>query len=235
MANTGDISEINTEVSYTGGGVSPEKESYDGFNKTIFTSLDLEMNQPSGKIIQVGACVGDVITGEVFEKLRVYVKIDEPLDARIAALCRITQAQLDELGVPLVEAYGRVSALHRKYDTFTNALTWGGDDSGELQDQVFSHLGLGLTSSDQTKHGVMHSAGVPWVFGRKSIDIKLTYQMWALANGVKMRGGLARSLTRLGLNFQGTKHDACDDAFNTFRISHAMMKFFRSAPLPANT
>lgn len=225
-------------------------------NKTIFTSLDLEMNTPKvpntvGKIIQVGACIGDITTGAVFERFRRYVQIDEPLDERIAALTNITQEQLDTLGVSLLQAYTEVAALHKKHDSFINSLTWGGDDSSELQKQVWEKIysPVGERSDRRTQEeidriplspsealeGTIHTKmgllGVPWVFGRRSFDVKPLYQLYALSNGLKMQGGLARSMVRLGLNFQGTKHDAGDDAFNTFRATHELVKRMR---LPLN-
>jgi len=50
------------------------------------TSLDLEMNQPSGKIIQIGAVVGDTATGEVSHRLRIYVNPGESVAQMITDL-----------------------------------------------------------------------------------------------------------------------------------------------------
>src|ERR1700677_4561874 len=123
----------------------------DDVNPTVFTALDLEFNQPSGKIIQIGACVGDVISGLIFERLRIYVLIDEPISPEITALTNITQAQHDELGIPLVEAYKQVAAAHMRHKAFTNALSWGGDDTTYLQEHLIpalmEHSQIGFTRS----------------------------------------------------------------------------------------
>ena len=203
-------------------------------NPTNFTFLDLEMNQPSGNIIQVGAVTGDVITGVVLEQLRLYVQVNEPLDPEISQLTRITQAQLDEKGIPLIDAYKQVAAQHRRHNTWNSPVTWGGDDANYLLDRVFGQLGVGLTGAN-TKERLMSELGVPWVFGRRSLDIKQVYQIWGLANGHKMQGGLARCMTRLGMNFRGTKHDALDDSINTFRLTCALMGRLRGGLEVAKT
>ena len=65
---------------------------------TIFTSLDLELNQPSGKIIQIGAAVGHLMTGEIIEKFSCFIKIDEALDERIIKLTGATWSFTFKLG-----------------------------------------------------------------------------------------------------------------------------------------
>jgi inhibitor of KinA sporulation pathway (predicted exonuclease) len=202
-----------------------EKEHNDK-NRTIFTALDLEMNQPTGTIIQIGACIGEITTGEVFERFRRYVQITEPLEERIVQLTGVTQKHLDDEGVPLVTAYQELAAIHQKYQTGVNSITWGGDDQSALQEQLWEKLSPQSrdTTPEMTVHEKLGLLGVPWVFGRRSKDVKDTFQFWALANGHKMQGGLARSMVRMGLNFQGRKHDAGDDAFNTFRITHELVK-----------
>src|SRR5271166_3894106 len=133
MTNTGDVGDISTE-----GPITEQTERAE-FTTGPFTCLDLEMNQPSGKIIQVGAAVGNLLTGDVYERLRIYVQIDEPLDARISTLCRITQEQLNT-GTSLIDAYRQVAQLHTRHQSFVNAVTWGGDDTGELQKQVWEKI-----------------------------------------------------------------------------------------------
>lgn len=172
-----------------------------------FISLDLEMNQPSGKIIQVGAVAGDIRSGLVYERLRAYVKIDEPLNPDIIKLTGITQEHLDGLGVTLREAYEQLCVLRAKHDCQINVITWGGGDSVELRDQ----LGVAKDS---------------FAFGRRWIDCKTIFQMYQMAHGRSKQSGLAKSMTKLGINFQGRKHDAQDDAENTFRVVHILLKKF---------
>lgn len=46
----------------------------------ILTAVDLELNQPSGKIIQIGACKGNIETGEVISSFSCFVDPQEPLE-----------------------------------------------------------------------------------------------------------------------------------------------------------
>jgi len=66
----------------------------------IFTSLDLEMAQPSKKIIQIGAVVGNIVTGEILEKLSIIVNPKEQLTEFIINLTGITQEDVNN-GVTL--------------------------------------------------------------------------------------------------------------------------------------
>lgn len=173
-------------------------------------SLDLEMNQPSGKIIQIGVTVGDEKTGAVYARAAWYVKIDEPLNPYITDLTGITEEDLATKGVTLLEAYRAVEKLHKEWNCAPNPIVWGGGDSRELRDQ------LGLTSSDS------------YVFGHRWIDVKTLFQSWRRAMGQPVQGGLAKSMTKVGLKFEGRKHDAGDDSFNTFRMYCTMQKKWRA-------
>lgn len=173
-----------------------------------FLSLDLEMNQPSRKIIQVGAVAGDIRSGLIYERLRIYVKIDEPLNPMITDLTGIQEAHLEGLGVTLSEAYGQLVTMHTRHKCETNPLTWGGGDSAELREQ------LGFDENH-------------FIFGRRWFDVKTVFQSYQMARGKCRQSGLAKSMTKLGLNFQGRKHDAQDDAENTFKTMHLLLYKFR--------
>lgn len=174
----------------------------------IFTALDLEMNQPSGTIIQIGAAVGNIETGEVIETLSVIINPKENLSESIVKLTGITQEQVDS-GAELREGYRQLIDLHKKHNSFINPITWGGGDSAELMDQ--------LRKEDP-------SFDHQWGFGRRWIDAKTVYVSYRLATGQKIQSGLANSLTKVGLSFRGTKHNAKDDAVNTFYMYHELLK-----------
>ncbi len=174
------------------------------------TCLDLEFNQPSGKIIQIGAVVGDTNTGEVTHRLRVYVNPDEPVAPYITELTGITQTQIDKEGVSLHDAYLQLKEFHLKYSTFINPVTWGGGDSQAVYDR--------LDQSDKDT----------WCFGRRWIDAKTIHVTRQISEGRVLSGGLSTSMKAYGLKFQGRKHDAQDDAENTFRIYMAMLRTFKS-------
>lgn len=168
-------------------------------------SLDLEFNQPSQKIIEVGYVIGDVYTGEILERVSRLIRIDEKLNPRIIELTGITDEML-ETGVSLAEAYAELARKHEEYGCFRNALTWGGGDSESLREQ------LGLD------HG--------WVLGRRWIDAKTLFVSRAIARQEKRQAGLARALKRMGKDFDGKKHRAADDALNTFTIYRILLRDF---------
>lgn len=164
-------------------------------------ALDLEMNT-SGKIIQVGACVGyfDEITGldsNIVHQVGWIVNPNEEIDPRITQLTGIT-TQMTQIGVPLDIAYKELVGLAKQTDTFTNVVTWGGPDSEVLRSQISQNL--------------------EWVFGRRWIDVKTIYTYECLVYNKHPAGGLKKSMERMGLKFIGTPHNAVHDAFNTMRF-----------------
>lgn len=174
------------------------------------TVLDLEHNQPSGKICQIGMVVGDTQTGEITHRLKIYVNPGEPIAHFITELCGITQEQINQQGVSLSEAYLQVKDFHRQYSEFMNPVTWGGGDSETLRVQ----LGFGDTDD--------------WCFGRRWIDAKtLAVSRMIARDNTVLSGGLSSAMKRFGLKFTGRKHDAQDDAENTFKIYHHMLYLMR--------
>lgn len=175
-------------------------------------SLDLEMAQPSEKIIQIGACVGDTETGEVIDTFCCYVKIDERITPYIEKLTKISDSLLEEKGVTLEEAYQSLVEFAKKHQVFINPLVWGGSDTVELKEQVAKK------NPDLLQL---------WPFGRRWIDAKTVYITYRIANKQPYVGGLAKSLTKLGLVFKGTKHTATDDAINTFFIYKKLLDLIK--------
>lgn len=173
------------------------------------TCLDLEMNQPSGKIVQIGAVIGDTQTGEIVDRIRIYVNPGEPVAEFITELCGITQQQIDAEGVSLEEAYLQLKKFHKQAN-FINPVSWGGGDSQEIYEQL----------SEDTRKS--------WCFGRRWIDAKTVFvsQMIAHQNHVES-SGLSASMKRVGLQFAGRQHDAQDDAENTFKMYQYMLNSLR--------
>jgi inhibitor of KinA sporulation pathway (predicted exonuclease) len=169
------------------------------------TALDLELNQPSGKIVQIGAVVGDTVNGEITHRLRIYVDPGEKISPYITELCGIRQEDIDTKGVSLKDAYLELKDFHRKHSTFINCLTWGGGDGQEIFNQ--------LSPEDRED----------WCFGRRWIDAKTVYVTECIARGLPVQGGLSRVMTKYNMAFKGRKHDAQDDAENTFRLYHEML------------
>lgn len=166
------------------------------------------MNQPSNKIIQVGWTIADPVSGRSYEIKGSYIRLDEPLDPRISNLCGISQETLDK-GDSLGDAYVDILFDYIKYDVSKTVITWGKGDLALLKNQ------LGSPEN--------------WPFGQHYIDAKNLYQSWKLKIGAStIKGGLARAMTKFpGLKFEGRKHSAVDDSYNTFRLYSRLLKEFK--------
>ena len=175
--------------------------------KDIVTSLDLEMNQPSGKIIQIGAVVGNFKTGEVLDKLSIIINPHEPINPYITNLTGITDDAIFDEGTDLLKGYELLSTMHQKCQAFINPITWGGGDSQELYKQL-------------TQMFVIDN----WCFGRRWLDVKTLFIALRAGQDLPTQGGLAKSMTKFGLKFEGRKHNALDDAHNTFRFFCKLMQ-----------
>jgi len=169
-------------------------------------SLDLEFNQPSESIIQVGCVVGNLASGEILEEYSQHIKVDEVLAPFIIKLTGIKQNDVDN-GISLQESYVRIKELHEKYECFRNCLTWGGGDSEALRERL---------KFDNEY----------FVFGRRWLDAKTLFVSLRFAMGKAHQAGLAKALLKMGMTFQGKKHNACDDARNTFYIYRRLLEQF---------
>ena len=184
---------------------------------TSLFALDLEMNQPSGNIIQIGAAVGnedrtvDTFSQVINLKL-LYPK--EDITEYIESLTGITNKRMNEEGVFLNEGYKNLVSFYMKYKdslSYPNPLTWGGGDTLVLKKQVEA-----IGSND-----------MEWPFGRRWHDVKTLFVSYRMATGQKTQSGLARAMVKLGMNFDGKKHDATDDAANTIRIYFKLLEKFK--------
>lgn len=171
--------------------------------KANFASIDLEMNKPSGKIIQIGIAIGTYLNDDPIESLSIIVNPNEILDPYIIGLTGITQEQVDN-GVSLNSAYNEMLAYLRDKNLFINPVTWGGGDSIQLKEELMETYPE-LDMAD-------------WPFGRRWIDAKTEYVGFRIANGLQPTGGLSKAMTKVGLQFKGRKHNAKDDAINTLRM-----------------
>ena len=185
----------------------------------IVSSIDLEMNQPSKNIIEIGITVGDLMTGDVLHKDGMFIKLpnDETIHPRITKLTSIRDEDLDRNGLDLREAYLLVTHIHRKYDAYRNPIVWGSgndNDSSHIKDQLERNFDVGMDFDE-------------FCFGRRVLDIKTMFQMQFIANGINPKCGLAKAMTRVGLQFKGKKHRAVDDAYNTFVLTHHAIKNMR--------
>ncbi len=173
-------------------------------------SFDLELNQdPTGaKIIEIGACVANINSGEILESYSAFVNPEQALTEFIIQLTGISQQQVDAAGC-LEDAYLGMVTMAKSYECLRMPLVWGMGDGLALRQELPAH--------------------VEWLFGWRELDVKAVFQAYQMAKGEKIHAGLAKALTRLGLTFKGIKHRAIDDAINTFHIYHALLKKFSQA------
>lgn len=168
-------------------------------------SLDLEMEQPSGNIIQIGYVIGDPLTGEIVHRRSILVRQEEPLSEFIQALTGLTDEDNKMEGISLEGAYRWLQNDLALYPCFINPLTWGGGDTTALREQ----LEMG---EDR------------FIFGRRWIDVKTVFIAQQMAKGLPFVGGLRKSMNRVGCRFEGRAHDALVDAENTFRMYSYLLK-----------
>lgn len=171
-------------------------------------SLDLEMNQPSGNIIQIGAVVGNTVTLELEEEFNVYTKLPEGEDVAeyIYKLCGISQNMVKN-GTEVPTAYNLLKDFYKANRCNSTVVTWGGGDSWQLYKQ----------SGDVE----------PNFMGSRWMDVKTVFQTLQIARQRKARSGLSKSMQKMGLRFIGKPHNALDDAKNTLRFYFHMLQLLK--------
>lgn len=186
----------------------------DHSHRVVFTALDLELNQAStgAKIIQIGAVVGNLETGQVLDKLSLFIDPKETLEPYIIQLTKIKQSDVDGAHT-LIEAYNKLCVFHAKHGSFVNLVQWGQGDALALKEQ--------LTLENP-------NIDIKWPFGRRDIDVKTIYSGWRLANSLPPTGGLSRAAAQLNIKFKGQAHNALSDAENTWYVFCEILKKFKN-------
>lgn len=174
--------------------------------------LDIELNQPSRRIIQIGAAVYDIRNATCYDTIEIYVNPGEPISPEITDLTGVTDR--DVVNAPgIIETYKQLKDFHKKHKCFINPIVWGSgfrNDSSEIYNQYCEAVvmtdGHGI---DQAEEHFM---------GFRVLDAKTLYQSIQLFENSKHGGGLKESMEKLGLKFEGDSHRALTDARNTFAI-----------------
>lgn len=160
-------------------------------------SLDLELNQLNNqpKIIQIGLTVAHLPTRKIIESKSIMVNPGEGITEYISTLTGITDYQVKD-APNIQEAYQEMCAYLKKFNTHRMPIVWGNGDVWAIKKEV-------------------GTIGDEWPFGWREMDVKTLVQAIAMANNGQVQGGLAKSMSRYGLRFQGRKHNAEDDSKNT--------------------
>lgn len=171
-------------------------------------SLDLELNQPSRKIIQIGYVIADLNKNTIVRKRSLIVDPNEPLgfiqDGRsITDLTGITEVDIKFNGRSLKDAYDILVMDIEELKPNRSCVQWGQGDSECLRQQ------LGLDYND-------------YIFRPRIWDVKSLYQIHRAFENKALAAGLEKALEHLGMEFYGRPHDAMDDALNTYRVLYEL-------------
>ena len=175
-------------------------------NKQNFIALDLELNQPSNKIIQVGVAIGNACQhpNEYIVK-KWYIDPKEPIDPFIVDLTGITDSNIRAYSYSHATVARELDELIKKHKPWLNAVVWGYDDAGVLRKEF-------ERNSVEFKH-----------LGGRWIDLKTIYNFMMFSENANPRGGLTEAMAKYDLAFDGPAHRADVDAVNTLKFFFEVM------------
>ena len=172
-----------------------------------YFSLDLELNNLNNgivpKIIQVGIAIASPLRPDDIRTFSWYLDPQESITPFIQQLTGITDEIIKEKSVDHETVAQELGELLTVNECFVNPVVWGGGDRNDASEL-----------KDEFRERNIH---FPF-FGRRVVDIKGIYVFLEQVSGRSPSGGLRKSLSRYGLKFQGTPHNAEYDALNTLRF-----------------
>jgi hypothetical protein len=200
-----------------------------------FIAIDLELEQPftnlqtpdskteKEAIIQVGIIVFELTANDepnILHSETIFVHYPHPLSNFIKTLTSIKDNEVNSSTHPPYYALLRLGSLRNLYDTSRQIVEWGSGDVTALREQS----GVSLDN-------FVNRMG----FARSTVNVKTLFQAYALANKLKTRSGLSKSMSKLGLGFKNTTYEGVNkgahwaetDALNTARIYNKLINLMR--------
>jgi inhibitor of KinA sporulation pathway (predicted exonuclease) len=176
-------------------------------NDGSFLALDLEMNQPSGKIIQVGIAIGDVDMryDDYFVKSW-YIDPKEEISSFITQLTGISSSTIRGEAFSHEYVARELSAVINQYKPFINPVVWGHNDSDDLSKEF---------SQNNVDFG--H-------FGQRCIYVKTWHTYLMLSRAKSVGGSLKDACASHDINFIGLEHRADVDAKNTLALFFKLLR-----------
>ena len=166
--------------------------------------LDLEMNQPSNKIIELGYVIFNAKTGNQLLARSLVINPQEPINPDIITLTGLDDEKCAS-GTTLSTGYDVMCRDMARFNVSHTPVQWGAGDAHTLRTQ------LELSAKD-------------YIFRTRTFDVKSLFQIHQLYSGGKVVMGLEPAVETLGLTFQGKPHRAVNDAINTKNVFVALGK-----------
>jgi inhibitor of KinA sporulation pathway (predicted exonuclease) len=174
--------------------------------------MDLELNQPSRKIIEIGISIGELETRKILETKSFLVNAHETLNHEIITLTGINQGMVNRAPC-LMTAYCNMQEYIKPFGIHRQGIEWGDDDFFTLMQQ----LDVDGFSYD-------------WAFGRTTMNVKALVQSVLYSKGINAQGGLKKSCNRFNVKFEGPAHRADKDALNTLKLYFKLLDLFKELP-----
>ena len=176
--------------------------------------VDLEMNQPSQKIIQIGAVCFDPYNGAIFDTFNELVNPGEQISQEITELTGITNEDVSNKSSILVAAT-LLNSFKNRLNINPIGIVWGAGRSNDVRK-------------------IYEESGIESNFKDRIIDVKGIFNMLANSSTSEYRSkvGLGRALEILGLGWDlkyGKQHNALADAYNTYRLYMFLSKCLKGA------
>ena len=171
--------------------------------------IDDEFNQPSGKLIEVGAVVF-LPDGKLLDAASWLVDPKEPISEEITQLTSINGNDILMNSISHSEAATKVSQLKAKWSANPIPIVWGAGKSNDIR-------------------RIYDGSGVQSPFAERIIDVKGIYQMLANSQnaGMRQKVGLESAIKNVGLQWDytyGPPHRALADQLNTAKMYQFLSK-----------